>query len=137
MRSQLQHAWATAVETVDTFTRQALKSNIGDERWKRFFALMGSVIALREQTPLVPGTPHVRRELYDEIRHYSEQLKVDPVLRGYGNAVFQFSGEEHGAAAFLMQLDPLARAINVTAFGADEMHEGGTAVCRGREATRP
>jgi ppGpp synthetase/RelA/SpoT-type nucleotidyltranferase len=39
LRSRLQHAWATAVETVDFFTGQALKSNIGDAEWKRFFAL--------------------------------------------------------------------------------------------------
>src|SRR6266498_4478476 len=51
LRSRLQHAWATAVETVSTFTGQALKSNIGDEAWKRFFALVGSAIAARELTP--------------------------------------------------------------------------------------
>ena len=28
LRSRLQHAWATAVETVSTFTGQALKSNV-------------------------------------------------------------------------------------------------------------
>jgi ppGpp synthetase/RelA/SpoT-type nucleotidyltranferase len=37
LRSKLQHAWATAVETVDFFTGQALKSNIGDVDWKCFF----------------------------------------------------------------------------------------------------
>jgi len=30
IRSQLQHAWATAVETVGTFLRQALKSSVGE-----------------------------------------------------------------------------------------------------------
>ncbi|MEO9230043.1 MAG: DUF6456 domain-containing protein [Devosia sp.] len=32
-RSQFQHAWATAVEIVGTFTRQALKSSQGEENW--------------------------------------------------------------------------------------------------------
>jgi hypothetical protein len=32
LRSQYQHAWATAVETVGTFIGQALKSSIGPER---------------------------------------------------------------------------------------------------------
>lgn len=50
IRSRLQHAWATAVETVQTFTGQALKSKIkaGDPDWLRFFSLMRSAIALRE-----------------------------------------------------------------------------------------
>ena len=65
LRSQLQHAWATAVETVSTFTGQALKSNIGDAEWKRFFALMGSAIARREQRPVVPGTPENEYELLE------------------------------------------------------------------------
>ena len=40
LRSQLQHAWATAVETVGAFVRQALKSSVGEQEWLRFFALM-------------------------------------------------------------------------------------------------
>jgi len=42
----LQHAWATAVEAVGIFTKQALKSNIGDGEWLRLFALMSSEIAV-------------------------------------------------------------------------------------------
>lgn len=56
LRSRLQHAWATALETVDTFTRQALKANRGDPDWQRFFVLMGHSIALREGHNAVPGT---------------------------------------------------------------------------------
>ena len=47
LRSQYQHAWATAVETVGTFLGEALKSASGPDEWLRFFALMGSVISLR------------------------------------------------------------------------------------------
>lgn len=36
LRSALQHAWATAVEIVGTFTRQALKSSRGEADWLRF-----------------------------------------------------------------------------------------------------
>jgi ppGpp synthetase/RelA/SpoT-type nucleotidyltranferase len=33
LRSQHQHAWATALEAVDIFTKQALKANQGDVNW--------------------------------------------------------------------------------------------------------
>lgn len=33
IRTQRQHAWATAVEAVGIFTKQALKSNRGDDDW--------------------------------------------------------------------------------------------------------
>ena len=38
LRSQLQHAFATAVETVTTFTRQPLKFGAGPDKWRRFFS---------------------------------------------------------------------------------------------------
>ena len=37
VRSRLQHIWATAVETVGFFTKQAIKSNEGEKYWLEFF----------------------------------------------------------------------------------------------------
>ena len=37
LRSRTQHAWSTAVEIVDLFTNQNLKSNDGKYNWKEFF----------------------------------------------------------------------------------------------------
>ena len=62
-RSRLQHLWATGVEIVDTFTEEALKFGRGGNDWRRFFALMSTELAMREQMPLVPGTPTNRSEL--------------------------------------------------------------------------
>ena len=89
LRSRLQHAWAAAVETVGTFSGQALKSSEGDAGWLRFFALMASEIALGEECPLVPETPDdrdlLRRELADaagaldavaRLERYRRTLKV-------------------------------------------------------------
>lgn len=73
LRSRLQHAWATALETVDTFTRQALKANKGEPDWQRFFTLMGHSIALREGQNAVPGTPYSRTELVGEIAHLADK----------------------------------------------------------------
>lgn len=86
-RSAKQHAWATAVEIVDHFTRQALKSSQGEEEWKRFFALMGSAIALREKCPTVPDTPQDPHELKREIREYERKLRFIERLDTY-TAVF-------------------------------------------------
>lgn len=37
LRTFIQHYWATALEIVDLFTAQALKSNQGDAKWSSFF----------------------------------------------------------------------------------------------------
>ena len=87
LRSQLQHAFATAVETVTTFTRFPLKFGGGPDEWRRFFSLMGSALALREGTPLVEGVPTDRDELIQELRERTKGLKVRQRLAGWTRAL--------------------------------------------------
>jgi ppGpp synthetase/RelA/SpoT-type nucleotidyltranferase len=121
IRSRLQHAWATAVETVSAFTGQALKSNIGTDSWKRFFALMGSAIAIREGRYLVPGAPVNHGELVRELRVLSDELKIEDVLAGWSAAVKILAPNGANASAFLLVLDQNARTIQVTGFGQKEL----------------
>jgi hypothetical protein len=118
VRSRFQHAWATAVETVGTFTRQALKSSWGDEHWLRFFALMSSALALREGTAPVPGTPTDRSELISELQGYAARLKVVERLQAYG-AVAQHVERDIGSLkgyTFLLELDVDKRVLDIRAF---------------------
>ena len=87
LRTKVQHAWATALETVDTFTRQALKSNVGDPDWMRFFALMGAEVAHREGQPLVPETPATTGERREELRHLAKKHNIVERLNAYGQTV--------------------------------------------------
>lgn len=48
LRTQLQHAWATAVEIVDLFTNQNLKQDIGNDNWKKFFLYTSNEFAKLE-----------------------------------------------------------------------------------------
>jgi hypothetical protein len=108
LRSQFQHAWATAVETAGTFTGEALKSSIGSGQWLRFFQLMGTVIAIRENAASVPGTPADRTELIDELRHHAVSLNIEARLIGFGNALRAIrnpSTEQVNVFYYLMQLD--------------------------------
>lgn len=122
LRSLLQHAWATAVETVGTFLKQALKSSQGHAEWLRFFALMGSVLALRERTALVPDTPVVREELFALFREKAVELDVERRLEAYGNAL-QTLEEQSVADAhfFLLALDPVADTITIRGFRKNEL----------------
>lgn len=117
MRSQLQHAWATAVEAVGTFTRQALKWRGGDADWRRFFALMGSAIAKIEEFPLVPDTPTTKRALGSEIRNYSDELRVRETLRAY-NLTLNYVGEIKGSDAkiLLVHMKPDFSQVQVEGF---------------------
>jgi ppGpp synthetase/RelA/SpoT-type nucleotidyltranferase len=125
IRSRLQHAWATAVETVGTFLKQPLKSSLGEEIWLRFFAVMGSVLAIREGTDsLVPNTPTSHEELIKELREISEELNVINSLRMFGEALNV--GEQATAKGdyyFLLKLEPNEQRMTVTGFPKKKLEE--------------
>jgi ppGpp synthetase/RelA/SpoT-type nucleotidyltranferase len=124
IRSQFQHAWATAVETVDTITEQALKSSLGKDEWKRFFQLMGAALAVAEGTKPVPDTDPDYKELLREMKQYADQLDVINSLQAYGNAInLPPSILESGREYFLLHLDSNEKKIAVTSFKKDEFEK--------------
>jgi ppGpp synthetase/RelA/SpoT-type nucleotidyltranferase len=132
LRSQFQHAWATTVETVGTFLGKALKSSIGPNDWLRFFALMGSGVALREnQTALVPNTPTDRKELVAELRAYAAALNVEDRLASYATAIQSVETRVKDAHYFLLELDPSRPELIVTGFSREEA-DAAQKACRSR-----
>ena len=127
LRSQIQHIWATAVETVGTFTQQALKSSRGEADWLRFFALMGSVFADAENTPSVPSTP-TGAELLAEVKALATKLDVQAQLDTFGSAVQVIEGrEDRKDHYYLLELDLRYKKVNVSAFSAAESEAAETA----------
>jgi ppGpp synthetase/RelA/SpoT-type nucleotidyltranferase len=125
LRSRLQHAWATAVETVSSFTGQALKSNVDaldDEGWRRFFTLMGSAIAHREGSPAVPGMPK-GAELKEELTHCEQKLDVKNRLRLFGAAlrVLPQPAASPDAYYFLLELDLISPRITIHDYKESEL----------------
>jgi len=126
IRTRWQHAWATAVETVDTLTHQRLKfalnSNVGDENWKRFFALMGSVLAIREDKPLVPGTPQDRSELVDELREMAIVTGVEQVLGGLQTVVeVSTDSAMEDSHEYLLILNSETKKVEIHAYAEDDL----------------
>lgn len=120
LRSQFQHIWATAVETVGIFTEQALKSSQGEEDWLRFFALMGSVFAAAERTPAVPNTP-TGADLLAQLQALADKLDVQGQLSTFGGALQVIEGRDDPDDHFyLLELDPRHRQLNVRAYRASD-----------------
>jgi Region found in RelA / SpoT proteins len=121
LRSQYQHAWATAVETVGAFVQQALKSSLGEQEWLRFFALMGSAIAARENTPLVPNTPENYADLVKEMRERATALDVANRMAAFGTALQVFEGpRSKDNHYYLIEVNHSSKTVNVTGFKQSE-----------------
>jgi hypothetical protein len=123
VRSRLQHQWATAVETVDLFTGQTLKIGGGNAQWKRFFALTSSLFALKENSPLVPGTPMDRRELIEELRSLWKGLYVPGLLLGWSDAMHSTEAQYSGGPfdIYLVSINTEQMVTGITAFKLGEI----------------
>lgn len=116
LRTHAQHVWATAVETASTYTGLPLKSNRGDRNWRHFFSLMGSVIALDEGLPPVPGTPTQMNDLRSEIADYASRLDVIGRLDAFRLAGESIQRAPAGAKFFVLELNVDSRQLVVRPF---------------------
>jgi len=119
IRSKLQHLWATAIETVDFFTRQAIKSSEGQKEWMDFFRLISSAFARIENCPPVPDTPADEKQLYLEIKKKEKELNVIRVMRGWAKAIKVFTQatrERPKVQFFLLELDILGEKLNISGY---------------------
>ena len=75
-RTKLQHTWATAVEMMGMYTKSQLKASQGDTNILRFFALVSSLFANIENTPIVPDTTNNYNDLLKEIRTLDNNFNI-------------------------------------------------------------
>lgn len=122
LRTRLQHAWATAVETVGTFLGQSLKSSQGREDWLRFLKLIGSGFALAEGGPVAGNVPADSGALMTEIRNAATGLRVKERLEAFRYALKEVGLKElHGYRYFLLVLRPEEESLRISGFRDGEL----------------
>lgn len=118
IRTKLQHAWATAVETMGTFLNQALKASEGPEEWLEFFTLVGSAFAYLEGTTPVPGYEHLSKyETFRSVIRKAKQLDVKDRLDAYTVAANQIHREKGTGSYHLIILDTVQKIVTIRSYG--------------------
>ena len=117
LRTRLQHAWATAVETVGTFLGQSLKSSEGHEGWLRFFELAGSVFAREEGSPAAPNVPDEPGRLAADTREAMRTLRVQERLLAFGAALSATGTQDVPPGGYvLLVLEPNRSSLTVWSY---------------------
>jgi ppGpp synthetase/RelA/SpoT-type nucleotidyltranferase len=118
IRSKLQHLWATAVETVDFFTRQSIKSNQGDENWKSFFKLVSSAFAKFEKTPVISENFENEKELFLKIKQKEKELQVKKKMSHWTESVKSFDNfkNKKNISFFLLELNLILEKLTISAY---------------------
>lgn len=111
-RTHLQHIWATALETIGLFTNQALKSGQGNENILRFFVVVSSLFAIKENCPVVPNTLNDEKELISEMEILNEENHILDMLVGIRTVlVHDINKVPDKKGYFILQLDYKNRTL--------------------------
>lgn len=114
LRTRLQHAWATAVETMGTFLGQALKSGQGEQEWRSFFTKASAALAIVEKTAPVPGFEgRESREVFAELADAEHRLRVLEKLSSFAIAADKITTERGQGAYHLVVLDSQRRTVSI------------------------
>lgn len=123
LRSKIQHSWATAVEVVGTFTKQALKASSGEAKWLDFFKYASVEFAKLEKCPIDSSYEGI--DTFKKLKECSDILEIDKRLNAFNVAVRTVSSRTStkGAGYYLLLLDLKRRTINLRGFNKSQLEE--------------
>ena len=117
IRTIIQHAWATAVETMGTFLHHSLKSSEGPEEWLDFFSLASSAFAILESTPRAPEHgSYSSDEIFDMLLKKEKELDVLNKLSGFRVAARHIQDDKKKGHYHLITLNLDTRFANIQSF---------------------
>lgn len=116
-RTKLQHIWATAVEMMGIYTKSNLKSSQGNEDILRFFTLVSSILAVKENTPVCPNTSKWADELISEIKALDLKYNIVSTLSGLNVAIdFDEKKEKKKNNYYILILDYNKKLVRIRSF---------------------
>jgi len=118
LRTRLQHAWATAVETIGSFLNQALKSSEGPNEWLEYFNVVGNAFALMEKCPV--GSQFIEmppEDIYALCVRGEQALDVRRKLEAFAVATNAITSNKAQGNYHLIFLDAGLRTVSVKSFG--------------------
>ena len=122
LRTQLQHTWATAVETFEAFMGEKFKSSQGAQEWLDFFALVASAFALKEKQPPLPEHAEMTKaELAQKIKQQADELQVGLIMKSFSLAANNLAPRyrQKGGLALII-FDSVTKSANVTVYPKDK-----------------
>lgn len=124
IRTKIQHAWATAVETVGTFKHSSLKSGEGPKEWLDFFALASSAFAILESTPRIPKYDHLTdQETFEALLRQEKKLDAKKRLTGYRIAVKHIKDDKKEGEYYLIILDFKNRSVEINSYSSEDIDQ--------------
>jgi putative GTP pyrophosphokinase len=124
IRTRLQHAWATAVETMGTFIDHSLKSSQGPTEWLDFFSLVGNAFAYIEGTQRMNKYSNFTQDdVFDKIRTDANSLQVINQLEGFSNVIANIETDKRQGSLHLVVLDIENKEVRIKTYSKTAIEE--------------
>ncbi len=125
IRTRLQHAWATAVETLGVIEHTPFKLGVGEESFKRFFKLSSALFSIYEKTPVLEELRGSSKEdLVAEFEDLEQRLNIFNKLKGVTIATNRIltNGQNQGYYQ-LLELNTEVGTVTVIPFAKDKAED--------------
>lgn len=141
LRTRIQHYWATALEIIDLFTKQSLKTNQGQKLWSEFFVHVSRQFAIMDSIPIFEKLSdkekkiqYISRLIKDKnsassvltVCDTSRELNVIDILRAFANSL-KIIGDELSTIGsdgyVLLEMDIIKKSVSYTIFGENDSKE--------------
>lgn len=121
VRTELQHAWASALETYDVICQQGMKFGGGTYEEKRFFALVAALFAEEECASESGEVIGALKEQREELRRIEDKMSILKKLRACSGSVTILGGEDYSYAGyFVLDIDYELQCTRLYAYPEDE-----------------
>ena len=123
IRTQVQHSWATAVETMGTFLDHSLKSSEGPQEWLNFFSLASSAFSVLESTPRTREySKYSDQDTFELLLQKEKELDVVSKLSGFRVVAKHITDDNKKGKYHLITLDLDNMMANVQSFESKHVH---------------
>lgn len=124
LRTKLQHNWATAVESGEVITHQALKNSEGPIEWLEFFKIASALFSLEEKCPLLEEYTTCDIEtLKNSLMDLEEKAKCVTMLKAFKSALQLIENSNYDTEYYLLYVDYEKRIVNVAPYAIEQQAE--------------
>lgn len=128
LRTQLQHTWATAVETMGTMRGEEYKSGQGSADWLEYFALTSAAFAILESSP-TPKRFHGLNiiQIGQRMKELDNAHRIIEQVTGFAYAANMIDNKKIGGDYNLITLDVKNYKVRVESFKESDLEQASEA----------
>ena len=118
IRTRLEHAWATAVETLGMIQKSSIKTGHGDDLTRQFLRIASALFALKERAPLPSGFENAtKKSLVSDLNEIEGRKNILAQMEGVAVSAHHIETIERNYAGYhVIQLFISEKRVRLTAF---------------------